>query len=530
MNTWRMLFAMLQADWRERTRRYSFLVTICLVIYLGYAVNAGQILIHLDKYRGVYNSAWVGSLMTLVITFFLGLFGFYLVKNAIDRDERTGVGQIIATTSLTRAQYMVGKWLSNFAVLATAVVILAAAALLMQLVQREDAQLHVWALLAPFLFIALPMMAFVAAVALFFEAISWLRGGFGNMVYFGFFIFLFAVAVRLSGAPWLDVTGISLIGPSMKAAAKAAYPDYNGTFVLTMATRQQLATFVWSGLAWTVGLVVQRLLWVVVALAVALVGSLLFNRFDSSSRRPVRGRRNVEPAGIPMPVEADDSHAGNLGAAHLTPLAPTRRFHANFLRLTWLEGLLLVKGLKWYWLAGMTVMWLGCAASPSEGMRKYWFMLAGLWPVLVWSKMGEREARYQTGQLIFQAAHPLLRLLVPAWVAGVVCTAVVTSGVLLGRLTHAESLALLPWLLSVLFIPTLALALGTWSHSSKLFEVVYPILWYLGPFNTQNSLAMLDYLGVHAGAWVNVAPLLATSVILCLLLLSVVGRSRELTV
>ncbi len=124
-------------------------------MYIGYAVNTGQILIKLGDYRGVYNSAWVGSLMAIVITFFLGLIGFFLVKNTIERDERTGVGQIIATTSLTRPQYLLGKWLSNFAVLTTLVAILAFAAIFMQLIHGEDAQVQPWPLIAPFLFIAL---------------------------------------------------------------------------------------------------------------------------------------------------------------------------------------------------------------------------------------------------------------------------------------------------------------------------------------------------------------------------------------
>ncbi len=83
--------------------------------------------------RGVFNSAWVGSMMTQVVNFLLGWFGFYLVKNAIARDYETGVGQIMATTPLSRPLYMLGKWLSNFAVLGMLVVILLAAGMLMNL-------------------------------------------------------------------------------------------------------------------------------------------------------------------------------------------------------------------------------------------------------------------------------------------------------------------------------------------------------------------------------------------------------------
>src|SRR4029077_5116533 len=122
-------------------------------------------------HRGVYNSAYLGSLMALLISPFLSLAGFYLVKNAIDRDIQTGVGQILATTTLSKALYTIGKAISNFAVLAVMVAIMAVAAVVMQFGRQEDVTIHVGHLLAPLTFVALPVMAMVAATAIFFEAI-----------------------------------------------------------------------------------------------------------------------------------------------------------------------------------------------------------------------------------------------------------------------------------------------------------------------------------------------------------------------
>ncbi|MEI7769127.1 MAG: hypothetical protein WCI67_04010 [Chloroflexales bacterium] len=52
------------------------------------------------------------------------------------------MGQILATTPISRPHYMLGKWLSNFLVLALLVGILLLAAVTMQLIQREDAQIQ----------------------------------------------------------------------------------------------------------------------------------------------------------------------------------------------------------------------------------------------------------------------------------------------------------------------------------------------------------------------------------------------------
>lgn len=527
MNGFSLLFAMLKADLLERTRRSSFLVTLCLVLYIGYAVNSGQILIKLGSYRGLYNSAWVGSLMALVITFLLGLLGFFLVKDGLTRDERTGVGQLLATTAITRPQYLLAKWLSNCTLLATLVAILALAALFMQLVQGEDPHIRPWALLAPFLFIALPVMALVAALAVFFETLRPLKGGFGNLVYFFVFAGLLFAGVQLAEAPWLDAIGLNLVGSHMRQAARAAFPDYNDTFTLAMISGQPLQGFAWPGLNWTAGLIAQRLLWLPVSLGIVLLGSLFFNRFDAYPAAPAR--RRFWPFYKPRPNESGplpvEPPVATLRVAQLTPLPGQSGSRFNFLRLTWLEFLLLVKGQPWYWLAGMAALWLASFAAPSESLRGFGFMLVAIWPVLVWSQMGGREARYSAEPLIFPAAHSALRLLAASWLAGVLFTALAAGGVLLGRLVFAPaSLALLPWVLSVLFIPTLALALGVWSRGSKLFEVVYPILWYLGPFNPNPQLAVIDHLGIHPAAPVHTAPLLFAGLIAALLLLAYAGR------
>ena len=98
-------------------------------------------------------------MMTLAVTLFLGWFGFYLVKGSVARDYETGVGQIMATTPLSRPLYLLGKWLSNFAVLGITVLILLLEGIVMNLfAAAQDFDLA--ALAAPLVFIALPCMAF----------------------------------------------------------------------------------------------------------------------------------------------------------------------------------------------------------------------------------------------------------------------------------------------------------------------------------------------------------------------------------
>ena len=121
----RAIGAIARADFLERVRRYSFLLTLLFATFLGYAAATGRIMIQLGGHRGVYTSAWVGALVALVTTCWVSLVGFYIVKGGIDRDRQTGVGQVLAATPLSKPTYTLGKFLSNFAVLGSLVFVLA---------------------------------------------------------------------------------------------------------------------------------------------------------------------------------------------------------------------------------------------------------------------------------------------------------------------------------------------------------------------------------------------------------------------
>lgn len=180
----RTIYHIARADFLNRARRYSFLVMLGSTLFLGCAVASGRIQITFGQYRGVCNSAWVGLEMGVIATLALSFAGFYLVKNAVDRDIETGVSHILASSPIAKLEYVTGKVLSNFAVLSMMVLILAVFAGVEQLLVGKDRHLHAWPLLAPFVLVALPAVAFVSALAVLFDTIPWLRRGGGNIAFF----------------------------------------------------------------------------------------------------------------------------------------------------------------------------------------------------------------------------------------------------------------------------------------------------------------------------------------------------------
>ena len=63
MKSARIIYQLARADFLERVRRYSFLVMLGLVVFLGYQTAIGNMSLELGAYRGEFNSAWVGALL-----------------------------------------------------------------------------------------------------------------------------------------------------------------------------------------------------------------------------------------------------------------------------------------------------------------------------------------------------------------------------------------------------------------------------------------------------------------------------------
>jgi hypothetical protein len=531
MSTLCTLYHVTRADFLERARRYSFLITLGLTIFATYAyvppASANYLTLGLGNYRGAYNSAWVGGAVAVLCSALLSLPAFYLVKNAIERDEQTGVGQIIATTPLSKWLYTLGKAVSNFVFLAAMVGVIALCAGAMQLIRAEVFRIDPWALLSPFVFCVLPSMAVIAALAVVFEIIPWLRGTFGNVVYLILWLVLLIVSAanmpspQRVGGPANDLWGVQVILSGMIEDTAEAFPDYQGSVAIGAVTLPgPLQTFTWNGIDWTAEIILGRMLWLITALGIVLLAAILFRRFDPAPQKH-KPARDAELAEVPPLRSAQPTPKP--APIHLTPLASGQRaFYAG--RILLAELRLLFKGIRWWWfivLAGLNVAGL---LLPAETARQYLLPAAWILPLALWSALGTREARHNTEQFVFSAPHPLSRQLPLMWMAGVAVALAAGMGVAINLILAGDWLHVLAWGTGALFIPALALALGTWSGSNKPFEVVYMLWWYAGPINRVESL---NFMGT--GSNVSLGRVLGYGLLTILLFaLAVIGRKRQI--
>lgn len=531
MNTLHTLYHIMHADFLERSRRYSFLVTLGLTIFAAYLylppASADYLTLGLGNYRGVYNSAWTGGAVAVLCSALLSLPAFYLVKNAINRDEQTRVGQVIATTPISKSLYTLGKTFSNFVFLALMVAMIALAAGAIQLLRNEVIQINLWALFTPFIFSVLPAMAVIAALAVLFETISWLRGTLGNVVYFVLWLILliFSAAnlpsTQQAAPPANDLWGVQVILSGMIKDAAAAIPDYQGSVAIgAVSLSAPLGTFTWNGIRWTPEIILLRMLWLGVALGVGLLSALFFRRFDPAPQKPKSKQSIKQPGSDPIEI-AQPARASNL--VKLTPIEPGQKYFSPMPILIG-ELRLLINGIRWWWLIIFAALNAASVLLPVDSARGYLLPMIWILPLALWSALGTREVHHNTSQLIFSAPHPLKRQLPLMWLAGVIVAITVSMGVALNLALAGDWDHLLAWSTGALFIPTLALVSGVWSGSRKPFEVLYLLLWYAGPVN---RIENLDFMGASLTAPIN-RTLVYGMITLLLFVLAVIGRRKQM--
>ncbi len=532
MKTVRILYHLARADFLERVRRSSFLVTLVGALYLGYIYlptsDAGYMTVAIDNVRGVYNSAWIGAVCSLMSSVFVSLIGFYLVKNAVTRDYQTRVGQILAATPLGKFNYLLGKTLSNFAVFAAIVLAVLASAGVMQLIRGEDTSINLWQLVGPTLLFAMPYLLIIAALAVLFEVTPVLRGAMGNVIYFFTWNVLLIIsalssdraeAIRSGGVN--DVAGLSQILAQISHAAHAAFTNLNNNISLGIQIVEKTApqsTFVWSGVNWSAELILQRLLWVLAAIGIVLVATPIFRRFDSVE---VQAHRKAQ-------TQSEEEAAGEgTRPTHVAHLGPyTGQIKPSLVAMTRVELRLMFRSVNRWWMIGAIGLVLATLLAPMAAVRQFIFPIAWIWPLAIWSSMGTREKKFGVEQIVFSCPMALTRQFPAIWLAGITVAFITGMGTILRLLVTGDLAGTAACVVGAVFIPTLALVLGAWSGSAVLFESVYVALWYIGPMN---QVPLLDFMGASVATTPANTSIFAI-LIPVLAILAYWGRRRQMTI
>ncbi|PWV89406.1 hypothetical protein DFQ01_1453 [Paenibacillus cellulosilyticus] len=477
----------------RQMRSYSFLLIVLITLFVGYAsvpsASDGYQVFYIGGVRGIYNSAWLGGMVTMLSTLLVWLFAFFMLRSQISEDGRLKVGQIVASTPVSNFRYIASKAISNFVVLVAIEVILFLAFMVMQLIRGESYQLQINDYLSPFVIIVMPSMLVLAALTVFFDVFPGIKGVIGNIIFFALWICFSVISIASPNNFW-DVFGLESIRTDMVQEATLHYPflatsEEGGSFGY-YSNDGDVATFIWQGVDWDSHLLTLRLIWACIAICILILSSLVFNRF-----RNERSKKN--PLAIQQLIGLSDAKVQAKPALDhyefkLTPVSKERKLRIGRLARADLFVMLKDNSIWWY------IIVLGCLGGSlllSLDRIGSWMPVVAVLPIALWSQMGTREKYHFTWDMIASSCPPLYRFF-SVWFAGIAASLLVSAGVLVRYAIEQQWSSVGSWLVAAVFIPTLAMTLGMISGSRKLFEVLYMLLWYLGPIN---DIPYLDFLG-----------------------------------
>ena len=151
---------------------------------------------------------------------------------------------------------------------------------------------------------------------------------------------------------------------------------------------------------------------------------------------------------------------------------------------------------KW-WFFVLAGLMIAAFFTPERVMQIWILPITWFWPVLIWSKLGLNEVLNGTSSIEYSTPYPLKKHFLATWIVALILT--LGTGIAIGIrfLFTSNWMGFIAWLVGGYFIAAFAIMSGTLSHSSKLFEFLYVLIWYIGPIN---QVPWLDYLGAVPSA------------------------------
>ena len=505
-----------RADFYNRSRQTSYLVIllamVLLTLFFFPATDASYQTLAVNGYRGIYNSPWMGAALATLEVAFLPIICFYLVKNAVEHDRNNGLGELIAATPVTKFTYLAGKWLSNLSLLTGIALVMLVTAVLLQMWFGEDYHLQFLAFLLPQIIFVFPVLTIISGFALLFEMIPALRGGFGNIAYF--FLWVALVATSIEGP-----ASVGQILQQMEMSVLNFDPssiDQSSNVGIRSAVGQApLNTFVWTGLKYNAIFLMSTGLMLGLALFIFLSSQMFFDRFSKPKQSLILNIKKHSWKKPLMPIGRSISHLLNRVTAY-SPL----------LSMIYLECLLIIKGkpkLLYLTLIGLVIAQL---LVDIETVRSILAPLSLLCCVLLISPLGQRELNQHTSMLIFSCPSPLKKQLMSMFFAGSIILIIAVSGVLIRFLLIQDYIAITSLLVGIMFMVALAIACASLSRTSRMFEIIFTFIWYLGPMQQQS---FLDFMGAnHSASQSHYLPYIFLSISAVLLGLGALGRKAQM--
>lgn len=500
------LKSIIRADYLQRSRSYAFLVTLLASVCMAYtfvpAAGTSYSTLRIGNYVGENNAAWIGHNTAIMASVFLWLIGFYLVNDGIKKDKETGVGQIIATTSISNFKYLLAKALSNFFVLLTIAIIIMLMAFSLVIIRGRNYPFNFSQFLLPYLFATIPTTFIVSVVAVFAEVVLGKYIMLQNIAFF----FLFPVLIGIQSLDkhlfWLDVLGTKYLSDEMITVVNTHFNESIKTvssgFLFSDKNINQY--FLFEGTHWSVVYILSRILWIGIAFLLLFIFSRLFNRFDVKEIVAVKKKKMTA-------LESESKHPLKDIQLSQLPIASPAFGIGPFVKT---ELIMLFRiGHKWFWLINVggliALLFIPLTVAHQIALPVIWFLQTNRW-----ADIATKEKYNRTHYFTYAAYKPLQRLLTSQIIANVLLAITLATPLIFRYSITGNYLTAFKIILGAIFVVAFSVCSGVISGGKRFFEITFFILTYCNI----NRIQGLDYFGGFNHGFFYSLLLVATNCIL----------------
>lgn len=498
--------AIVRADFLIRFRRLSTVVVFLLLSGFAYVwipdPATGRTLMQINGARVLYNSAAIGMATSMLASVFVGLFGFYVISNAVRRDIDSRCGYVIASTTMRTGEYIIGKFLGNVVFLSTFMGGYMVASMVMLLV-RGEAPLEPLIFMKQYAIMVPSTIVFISVAAIVFESIPLLSGRFGDVVYFLLYSISLGVVVSMMEhggggiARYFDFSGFGYLIDQTRRNFHSESLSIGSSSFNAAKPALVIAGFNLGGGAWAT-----RLVSTLTPIPLLLLAEFFFHRFDPARLRAAaaRGKR------------------GWMGQINAIARPFVRPFAALPVRGAALKDAMMTFAATPF--TGIALIGITIAALSAPASLQVTFVVAAIFI----ADVASRDRRAGTTGLIYAA--PRLRERFVTW--KLTSAAIVAMLLLIAPLLQAAvwyPARLLPLLAGIAFVAAAATSLGVISGNPKTFIVLFLSFWYV-VVNDKGQTPALDFAGFFATPALRVTVMYAAIALALLAAAEVVHRAR----
>ncbi|MCB0278169.1 MAG: hypothetical protein KDD94_01615 [Calditrichaeota bacterium] len=464
--------ALIRADFLQRRRSYGFIVVLLATIYVSYifvpAPDAAYTTLSIGNYKGNLTSEWIGTLSAMMSNFFLSLSGFFLVSSAIQKDIRSRLGQIIATTSISNYNYLQSKAISNFLVLLSIIVVVMLTSIVLFFL-RSDYPFEPVKFFTPFVVLSVPTLFFVAHVAVIAEVIFKNKTILQGIIGYYFFSALIPLTLlNHESVVYINPLGVNYVMEALKADIFSQFGQVETKAFIGFVFRANpnYQFFTWSGTGYSALFILSRFGWMLFSVSALYLFSFIFHRFDIRRKEKKNQNRQL--------IDLNPANQYKSLANLAKPLNSPSKF--NLLPLLITELKLLSRRQNRFLRVVTFGLWIACFFAPLSVCTGI------LAPILLfsqldkWSTLAVKDDDNRTIDFILSSYKPFARIVTSQLLAAISWALILVSPLLVRMLILTDFNGVMLLISGCLFVVAFSYALGSMSGSRKLFEVTFTIL------------------------------------------------------